>query len=243
MSELYDTIGLGYAALRQPDPRWERRIAAALGAARCVVNVGAGSGSYEPRDRTVVAVEPSRAMLRQRRRGAAPAVQARAEALPFRSAQFDAALAILTIHHWKDLAGGLSELRRVARGHVVIVTWDPDGPEFWLMEYFPELLDFDRRSLPSLARLRAELGRVEVLELPVPHDCSDGFLGAYWRRPAAYLDERVRSAISGFHMLGDLRPGLERLAQDLASGAWERSHGSLLQRAELQLGYRLVLAG
>lgn len=206
--------------------------------------MGAGAGSYEPRDRAVIAVEPSRTMLRQRAPGAAPAVRAAAADLPFRDASFDAALAVLTLHHWPDRSRGLSELARVARRRVVIFTHDPDADGFWLEEYFPELFRISRRILPPLAELRRTLGPSEVIDIPVPRDCRDGFQGAWWCRPEAYLDAGVRGAISSFAKLGaaELADGLARLRADLASGAWERRHGGLRERTELDLGYRLVVA-
>jgi SAM-dependent methyltransferase len=238
---LYDEIGVGYRDYRRPDARLARAIVEALDGADTVVNVGAGAGSYEPADRRVVAVEPSAVMIRQRR-GGAPVVQASATALPFRDGAFAAALAVLTVHHWPDRARGLAELARVAR-RVVILTWDPAFAGFWLVEdYFPELAELDRPLFPSLDELRRALGGIEVHPLPVPHDCSDGFLGAYWRRPAAYLDAGARNAISTFTRLRDVEPGLARLRADLADGSWARRHGHLLERAELDLGYRLVVS-
>jgi SAM-dependent methyltransferase len=206
--------------------------------------VGAGAGSYEPRDRKVVAVEPSLTMVRQRAADSAPAVRAVASALPFRDASFDAALAVLTIHHWPDRARGLAELARAARRRVVILTHDPDADGFWLEDYFPELFLISRRILPSLEELRRALGRATVTDVPVPHDCSDGFQGAYWCRPEAYLDAGVRSAISSFAKLtrAELVDGLARLRDDLASGEWERRHGALRGREALDLGYRLLVA-
>ena len=240
--ELYDTIGQGYRRLRREDPRIAQRIVRALGDAASVVNVGAGAGSYEPRDRRLVAVEPSRVMIRQRAPSAAPVVQASAASLPFRDASFDAALAVLTIHHWPDLGRGLQELRRAARHTVVILTFDASVSEFWLTDYFPEIVEIDRRILPPLSELRRHLGTISVVDVPVPHDCSDGFLGAYWRRPHSYLDADVRSAISTFAKLRDVERGLAALRDDLASGEWQRRHGALLERTELDLGYRLVIA-
>src|SRR5262245_825590 len=196
--ELYDAIGQGYRELRRPDPRIADQLWAALGDAKSVLNVGAGAGSYEPIDRIVVAVEPSVVMLAQRRPTAAVAVQARAEALPFANGSFDAAIAVLTIHHWADRARGLAECARVARDRVVLLTWDPAVDDFWLVrDYFPEFLAADRKAFPPMAEYARALGpRTEVLTVPVPRDCVDGFLGAYWARPEAYLDETVRSGIS-----------------------------------------------
>jgi len=243
MPQLYDKIGVGYNAHRRPDPRIAAAILRALGAAASVVNVGAGAGSYEPTDRPVAAVEPSAAMIRQRPPGSAPVVQASATDLPFRAGAFDAALAVLTVHHWPDRARGLAELRRVARSRVAILTWDPASAGFWLVEdYFPALVATDREIFPSLDELMRILGPIDVSPLPIPHDCVDGFLGAYWRRPHAYLDAAVRGAISTFSKIGDVEPSLVRLRNDLEDGTWTRRHGTLLTRAELDLGYRLIVA-
>ncbi len=242
MPELYDAIGQTYGAYRRQDPRIAAAIVAALGPAGRLVNVGAGTGSYEPRDRPVVAVEPSRAMIRQRLPGSAPAVQASASALPFRAAAFDAALAVLTIHHWPDRARGLAELMRVAP-RVVILTWDPDSTGFWLIdEYLPEIAAIDRPMFPTMDDLRRALGPIEVRPVPVPHDCADGFLGAYWRRPHAYLDAGVRGAISTFGKVADLEAPLQRLRRDLEDGTWTRRHADLMDRTELDLGYRVIVA-
>ena len=206
--------------------------------------MGAGAGSYEPQGRKVVAVEPSLTMIRQRDRDAAPVVRAAASALPFRDASFDAALAILTLHHWPDCERGLAELARAARRSVVILTHDSTADGFWLEEYFPELFRISRRIMPSLDDLRRTLGRIAVFDVPIPRDCSDGFQGAYWCRPEAYLDGERRRAISSFAKLtsAQLAAGLERLRSDLASGEWERRNGALRAREQLDLGYRLVVA-
>jgi SAM-dependent methyltransferase len=241
--QLYDKIGIDYRSYRRPDPRLASAILRALGEAHTVVNVGAGTGSYEPTDRSIVAVEPSLAMIRQRPAGSAPVVQASAMHLPFRDATFAAALAVLTVHHWPDRARGLAELARVARHRLVIVTCDPATSGFWLVEdYFPEIGAIDRRILPSIEELRGVLGDLDVRPLPVPHDCTDGFLGAYWRRPHAYLDEGVRSAMSTFSKLSHVDSGLARLRRDLEDGTWARRYAYLLLQSELDLGYRLVMA-
>jgi len=241
---IYDAIGRTYAATRRPDPRIAARIAVALGDAASVLNVGAGAGSYEPRDRFVVAAEPSRRMIAQRPAGSAPAVRASAERLPFGDGSFAAALAVLTIHHWSDRARGLAELARVARDGVVLLTWDPEGPSFWLIEeYLPEIRAIDRAIFPSLAEMRRALGPLRVEPVPVPHDCIDGFLGAYWRRPEAYLDARIRAGVSAFAKLAAAEPALERLRADLENGTWHERHGDLATRRELDLGYRVVVTG
>jgi SAM-dependent methyltransferase len=174
--------------------------------------------------------------------GAAPAVRARAEGLPFRDGTFAAALAVLTLHHWSDWRRGLAEMMRVARRTVALFTWDPASDGFWLVrDYLPGFLEIDRPKFPTLDALRAALGDVRVVPVPIPRDCTDGFLGAYWARPAAYLDADVRRAISSFER-AESADGLARLADDLASGAWERKHGHIVTHGELDLGYRLVVA-
>ncbi len=239
---LYDRIGVGYSEYRRPDERIATRIDAALGHSRTVLNVGAGAGSYEPKDRFVVAVEPSAEMIRQRPRTAAQSIQAVADRLPFSDRAFDATLAILTIHHWSRRDRGLAEMRRVSRDRVVIFTWDPTHPSFWfIQDYLPEILEIDRRHFPSSSEIERAIGPIEVHKLPVPADCSDGFLGAYWRRPAAYLDARVRAAISIFSKV-DSMPAIERLRRDLADGTWGDRYASLLTLPELDVGYRLVVA-
>ncbi|HEY0156703.1 MAG TPA: class I SAM-dependent methyltransferase [Thermoanaerobaculia bacterium] len=241
MSRTYDTIGVNYSELRKPDARIAARIAAALGPAATVLNVGAGTGSYEPADRRVVAVEPSLEMIRQRPATAGEVVQAFAEDLPFADDRFDASTAILTVHHWSDPAKGLRELRRVTRGPVVILTYDPSFRGFWLADYIPELVALDEAQMPRMSDYEAWLGPVDVSPVPIPHDCRDGFLCAYWRRPAAYLDPRIRAAISSFWMLGDLSDAWTRLERDLDSGAWARRYSELLDLEELDCGYRLVV--
>lgn len=245
-SPVYDRIGRGYAAMRRPDPRIARAIVAALGDARSVVNVGAGSGSYEPDDRRVAAVEPSLEMIRQRAPDAAPIVRAVAEHLPFPDDAFDAAMAVLTVHHWTDRAAGLAELVRVARRRVVLFTWDPiPRGRFWLTdEYLPEIMDLDVPRFPTMDALAAHLGAIDVRIAPVPHDCIDGFLGAYWRRPEAILDPGVRRGVSCFGQLPAdvVDAGVSRLAADLASGAWDARFGHLRTETTADLGYRIVVA-
>jgi SAM-dependent methyltransferase len=241
MAASYDTIGINYAELRQPDPRIAVMIARALGPARTVLNVGAGTGSYEPADRWVTAVEPSLAMIRKRRTTAAPAVQAVAERLPFRDRSFDAAMAVLTLHHWSDKAAGLRELRRVTRGPIVLLTFDP-ALRPWLVDYFPELAALDARLMPAMSDFAAWLGPVSVEPVPIRHDCSDGFLYAYWRRPAAYLDARIRSGSSSFWAIGDVQVGLAKLSNDLETGEWDRRYGHLRSQEDYDAGYRLVIA-
>jgi SAM-dependent methyltransferase len=241
VSSTYDRIGVDYAALRRPDPRIAAAIRAALGPASTVLNVGAGAGSYEPADRQVTAVEPSMEMIRQRPVSAAHVVRARAEQLPFDDGGFEASMAVLTVHHWSDKAAGLKEMRRVTRGRIVILTYDPSFRGFWLADYIPALVALDEAQMPAMADYGASLGPVSVSPLPIPHDCRDGFLSAYWRRPAAYLDPRIRAAMSSFWALGDVSDALHRLERDLDSGAWARRYAHLLVRDECDCGYRLVV--
>jgi SAM-dependent methyltransferase len=240
---LYDSIGKGYTAVRWPDPRIAAQIRAALGDARTVLNVGAGAGSYEPEDLDVVAVEPSEVMIAQRPEGAAPVVRAFAEELPFEDGSFDAAMALLSDHHWGDRARGLAEMRRVAR-RVVILTFDPATiDDTWLVsEYFPCAAAIMTDAF-RLEEIVDYLGGARVEPVPVPHDCTDGFFHAYWRRPHAYLDPQVRSGISAFAQLDAqcVEEGLERLRADLESGAWERRHADLLELEEMDRGYRLLV--
>ncbi len=242
MQPLYDTIGVDYANLRREEPRIAAQIHAALGDAQSVLNVGAGAGSYEPRDRVVTAVEPSAAMIAQRPADAAPAVQGSAENLPFADESFDAALAVLTIHHWQDQAKGLAEMRRVAPESVVLLTFDPAFRGPWLHNYFPDLVTLDDAQMPTMDFYAQHLREVEIRPVPIPHDCIDGFLYAFWRRPAAYLDPRIRAGSSSFWKLDSLENGLKRLAADLESGAWARRYGDVMHQDSLDCGYRLVVA-
>lgn len=241
-SALYDRIGLNYANLRQPDKRIARHIDAALGSARTVLNVGAGAGGYEPRGRQITAVEPSARMIAQRPPSDATLVQGRAEALPFVENSFDAAMASLTIHHWSDKTKGAAEMRRVTRGAIVFLTYDPAFRGFWLADYFPALVTLDEGQMPPISDYEEWFGPVSVTPVPIPHDCTDGFLAGYWRRPAAYLDERVRAAMSSFWALGDVSEGLHALEADLESGVWQQKYGHLLTMDTLDCGYRLIVA-
>lgn len=243
----YGTLGVRYATRRRTDPRIAVLIDRALAGCASVVNVGAGTGSYEP-PTTVLAVEPSETMLAQRAPGAAPAVRAKAEALPLADGAVDAALAVLTVHHWTDPAAGLAELVRVARRQVVL-TWDPARVQrFWLVaDYLPEISEQERRlaCLDTVMVTLSELsGTVEVVPIPVPSDCVDGFLAAHWQRPHAYLDPAVRAAASGLAALPHavLDRGLRRLADDLVEGRWHEHYADLQAINELDVGYRLVVA-
>ena len=245
-SPVYDTIGRGYVAHRRPDPRWAAVVAAHLGAADgdLVVNVGAGSGSYEPTHCRVVAVEPSVVMVAQRPTAAAPAVRASASALPLPSGCSAVALAILTVHHWDDPAAGLAELCRIAPRRVVLAIDFELHSRFWLLEeYLSEVGDHTRRCGPEADEIAAAIGATTSVPLPVPRDMQDGVLGAYWCRPEAYLDPAVRANASGLALADPavIARGISRLEADLASGAWHERHADLGARETLDLGYRLLV--
>jgi SAM-dependent methyltransferase len=245
-TQLYDAIGAGYAATRRTDPRIAAHISAALGDARTVVNVGAGTGSYEPSDRDVIAVEPSAVMRAQRRAGTAPCVAAEAHSLPFPDRSFDAAMAVSTVHHWPDAIAGLRELRRVAK-RVVVFTFDDSTTgwqtRFWLTrDYLPEFADLFRDRPPIRALARAIDARIEPVL--IPWDCTDGIFEAYWRRPEAYLDEQVRRGMSVWTRVG---PDAERrtvhnLQRDLDSGRWTERNRDILHLPAADLGLRLLIA-
>jgi SAM-dependent methyltransferase len=242
---IYDDLASEYAQTRRPDPRIAARIDAALADAETVVNVGAGAGSYEPAARRVTAVEPSAEMIARRPPGAAPAVRASAEALPFDADTFDAAMAVLTVHHWADREAGLAEMRRVARRRIVILTFDP-APlrDFWMVrDYFPAIAGLHAERISSLA-LAAELPGSIIEPVPVPCDCTDLFFAALWARPQLMLDPDVARPMWVWQSLSEeeRHEGRERLAADLASGAWEERNGHLREREELDVGLRLIVS-
>jgi SAM-dependent methyltransferase len=243
--QLYDTIGATYTITRRTEPRIAAQVWAALGDARTVLNVGAGTGSYEPADRDVTAVEPSALMRAQRPAGAAPCVAAAAESLPFEDQSFDAAMAISTIHHWQDPVAGLREMRRVAR-RVVVFTHDTGDADwlrqFWLTrDYLPEVADL-HAGRPSLTAMARAIG-ARVEPVPVPWDCADGFFEAYWRRPEAYLDDDVRYGISVWTRVGPEaeRRAVQSLRADLDSGRWADRNRDLLALDTADIGLRLLI--
>jgi SAM-dependent methyltransferase len=242
----YGRIGPGYASIRQPDPRIEAVVWSALGDATSVLNVGAGAGSYEPRDRDVTAVEPSASMRAERPADRVPAIDATAESLPFADGTFDAAMASVTIHQWPDPDAGLREMRRVTRGPVVILTFMPRPPEkWWQPEYVPELFDVEAKRMPDIDRVAAALGGdVEVRVLPVPADCIDGFGQAFFARPERTLEPAVRRAMSAWSFVDDAveQRYVRELGADLASGAWDEGWGHFRDLAEFDVGLRLVIA-
>ena len=241
--QLYDAIGATYTVTRQTEPRIAAQVWAALGDAQTVLNVGAGTGSYEPSGRDVTAVEPSAVMRAQRPAGAAPCVAAVAESLPFEDQSFDAALAVATIDHWQDPFAGLREMRRVAR-RVVVFTKDFSDPDrFWLnRDYLPEYSDL-QAGRPSLTELARAIG-ARMEPVLIPWDCADGFYEAYWRRPAAYLDEHVRRGMSIWARVGPdaEQRAVHNLRDDLASGRWAERNRYLLDLNAAELGVRLLIA-
>lgn len=245
-AQLYDSIGATYTMTRRTEPRIAAKIWDALGNARTVLNVGAGAGSYEPPDRDVLTVEPSAVMRSQRPAEAAPCLAAEAERLPFADQSFDAAMAIATVHHWQDPIAGLREMRRVAR-RVVVFTHESSATgwlhRFWLTrDYLPEVADLVA-GRPSLTELARAIGARSEPVL-IPWDCADGFFEAYWRRPEAYLDERVRRGVSVWAKVG---PNAEQravrsLSDDLASGRWAERNRELVDLDAAELGLRLLIA-
>jgi len=190
-------------------------------------------------------------MIAQRAAGSATVVRATAEQLPFQDDSFDAALAVLTDHHWSDRHRALRELRRVARRRVVLFNADPsEAKRFWLTdEYLPGFLDLIPEPFQRPGAWRADFAdalgsRLTMEPVPIPHDCLDGFYGAFWRRPRAYLDPSVRNSISVFARLApsEVATGIQRLKHDLATGVWQTSHSGLLNQDALDLGYVLVTA-
>lgn len=245
---LYDRLGVTYTATRREDPRLAAAIHAALGDAVTVVNVGAGTGSYEPHDRQVIAVEPSDVMIAQRGPGRAPAIRSGAYPLPFEDRSVDAAMAILTVHHWdEDQERGVKEMRRVARGPVVILTFDPEvSARMWLIEdYLPEVAELDRRTCPPPDTLARWLGgEVDVRPVPISRDTPDWSLGSFWAHPERVLDARARSSVSGFarmppEVVDRVVAAVER---DLRDGTWAARHGRLRELRDYDAGLRLVVS-
>lgn len=243
----YDAIGHGYSRTRREDPTIRDRIHAALGGARTVVNVGAGTGSYEPRDRYVVAIEPSDVMAAQRPDGLAPALRASASDLPLRDGSVGAAMAVLSLHHWDDRQKGLRELRRVARGPVVLLTYDAEvSGRMWLMaDYAPEIAALDRRVFPDPKQLGQWLGGPFTIEVvPVPRACADWMLGSFWAHPERVLDPAARAATSGFARLSPhvVERVVSEVSRDLKTGAWDDRYGRLRDLDSFDAGLRLLIA-
>ncbi len=243
MAAIYNEIGKRYALGRRTDPIIASQIYDNLSGAESVLNVGAGTGSYEPKHIKLIAVEPSEAMINQRCATAAPVKQSQVENLPFEDGSFSHCMTVLSMHHWQDRESAFSEIKRVTRERFVAVTWDPDSNPFWLTrEYFPEIYEIDRDIFPALSEFKNSFEQVSISTLRIPADCVDGFLAAYWRRPEAYLDELVRANMSTFSKISKLDEGLAQLHSDLESGAWALQNHDILKYDFLDAGYRTVIA-
>jgi SAM-dependent methyltransferase len=241
----YGDIGRTYGRFRQPDPIIAAQIHAALGPAQTVLNVGAGTGSYEPTDRQVTAVEPSASMRAQRPASLSVAIDAVAEDLPFNEASFDAAMATVTVHQWSNLESGLSEMRRVTRGPIVLLVCDPDQMHhYWLNDYIPEVRNVEARRFPPIQRIVDALqGRVEVQPVPVPLNCRDGFNEAYYGRPEAFLEAEARLACSSWSLVPEetVQLFVDWLSADLASGKWDEKYGHLRSQPFFDGPLRLIV--
>ena len=244
----YDRIGRDYQRRRRPDPRFTARIEEELGDCISVLNVGAGTGSYESPLRKVIALEPSETMIRQRPPDAAPAILGEAEKLPLLDQSVDAVTAFMTVHHWLDVPKGLRELRRVARRRIVIMTYLPESgifPDRWITNfYFPGIAAAHRRRMPGVSFFEEALGPVACTPLLIPRDCTDGFIDAFWARPEAYLDPAVRGSMSAFRLLDPLAlvQGIAHLRVDLKNGRWDSLFGKLRTQPDMDAGLRLVVA-
>ena len=243
MNAIYDDIGTTYSVTRCTDPKIAQQIYAELQGATRIVNIGAGTGSYEPEDIALVAVEPSAKMIAQRKIGAHSVEQAFAEKLPFEHNSFSHAMTVLSMHHWADRARAFREINRVATEKFVALTWDPNAEPFWLTrDYFPEIHEMDKQIFPDLDELQAHFDEVNMRPLLIPSDCQDGFFAAFWKRPAAYLNSTVRQSMSPFAKIKELSAGLQRLEEDLASGVWAKNNQAILNASFLDVGYRVVSA-
>lgn len=241
----YDGKNHNYSAIRKADPRIGLHVGRSLENCRTILNVGAGTGSYEPDDKFVIAVEPSSDMRAKRLAlGRTPAVDAKADDLPFDDKSFDAVMAVLTIHHWPDLKVGLTEIKRVARKKITILTYDPNLLDlFWNAKYFPELIEIERSRYPKLDRIASCLGQdLKVTNIKIPLDCTDGFQEAFYGRPEAFLQEEVRKAQSAWGFLDKEleRNYVNRLSDDLASGEWDRLYGFHRYLPEFEGAFRML---
>jgi len=241
MSLDYNQLAEQYKEYRKPDPRIAARIWNHTKASIRVLNVGAGRGAYEPENCEVIAIDPSREMIASRNNSATRVLQGQAENLPFEDDEFDVSMAILTIHHWSDIQAGLREMSRVTKQKLVLLTWVGYSGNFWLEDYLPEIRGVDEKLFPSLSDLTNYLGEISVEDVDIPHDCTDGFMCAYWRRPESYLNPGIRKAISTFSRIPDVSTRLEALRVDIANDAWNEKYSYLLNKEFLDLGYRLVI--
>lgn len=243
MQPIYDKIGRTYSTTRCTDPKIAAQLYAELEGATRIVNIGAGTGSYEPSDVDLVAVEPSAKMIAQRPSNGHPVKQASAEKLPFADNSFSHAMTVLSMHHWEDRALAFSEINRVTTEKFVALTWDPHSEPFWLTrDYFPKIHEMDSQIFPDLDELNQYFDAVIMRPLLVPSDCQDGFFAAFWRRPEAYLSPEVRQSMSPFSKVENLEAGLQKLGEDLASREWPQKNHAILNAPALDVGYRVVTA-
>ncbi len=242
----YEQTGNTYSSIRQPEPRFTSLIRSAFGDAKSLLNVGAGAGSYEPDDMEVTAVEPSESMRLQRPTHLVTAIDAIAEDLPFPDDSFDASLASITIHQWRDLHQGLSEIRRVTIGPVVILTFEPLAlGKFWLSEYAPELMKHECGRMPNFDVIKNSLsGSFEAMAVPIPFECVDGFAEAFFGRPEAFLDEKVRNQQSAWGFISHEAQvaSIARLQRALEDGSWDEKHGALRKQSEYFGGLSLIVS-
>ncbi len=243
MNALYDDIGNDYSVTRCTDPKVAEQLYSELQDATHIVNIGAGTGSYEPENIKLIAVEPSSKMISQRKIGSHPVKQAFAESLPFESNIFSHAMTVLSMHHWQNRVSAFQEINRVTTKKFIAISWDPKSEPFWLTrDYFPEIYEMDKNIFPSIEELNDFFGEVTIRPLHIPSDCKDGFLAAFWKRPDAYLSSSVRQAMSPFSKIKNLSEGLQKLKADLASGDWLKKNHDILSCSDLDVGYRLITA-
>ncbi len=241
MDAIYDQIGTGYTVSRCTDPHIETQIRSELVGAKRIINIGAGTGSYEPEDVDLIAVEPSIEMIKQRADTAYPVKQAKADNLPFPNNSFSHAMTILSMHHWDNREQAFAEIKRVTTDKFIAITWLPDTAPFWLTkDYFPEIYDIDREIFPSELELAKAFKNIEIKPLLIPNDCKDGFLACFWQCPEAYLQESVRAAISTFSKIENLDRGIKKLKTDLETGKWHKENAELLNKKFLDVGYRII---
>jgi len=238
---IYNTIGGNYSVTRCTDPVIFKQLNAKLAGASNILNIGAGTGSYEPSDAELIALEPSAKMIAQRPAYSHPATLGFAESLPFADNSFSHVLTVLSMHHWSDHQRAFAEINRVGCEHFVAITWDPNTEPFWLTrDYFPEIYQADVAIFPTMELLAEHFDELEVTPLNIPHNCIDGFFAAFWRRPEAYLQPQVRQGMSPFASFPDIANRLERLRLDLTSGAWAKRNSELLAQNHFDAGYRLI---
>ena len=243
MKAIYDDIGVNYSVTRCTDPKIARQLYSELQGASRIINVGAGTGSYEPENIELVAVEPSSKMISQRKSGSHKVEQAFAEKLPFEDNSFSHAMTVNSMHHWENRAFAFAEINRVATDKFVAISWDPESDPFWLTrDYFPEIYEMDKGIFPGMEELNEHFSEVFITPLAIPADCKDGLLAAFWKRPGAYLSEKVRQSTSPFSKIKYLAEGLKKLEDDIASGAWAKNNHAILNATSLDVGYRLISA-